>query len=142
VSLIDFDTKIKAEKITFKPPTDVRFWKGVAVTAQKEVRERTETQGEDAQNKAFTPYSKAYAELRREKGRSAKPNLSFTGKMLGGMRSFGRKGEAIVQLTGEQGFKAFQNEERGRVFFALSKEDIESIFRRVSKWVEKNNELK
>jgi hypothetical protein len=140
--LIDFDIKTKTPKITFDAPDDPRFWKAIAIEAQKTVRERTEKDGLDVNGKGFKPYTKAYREFRSKQGKSTRPNLSLSSNMLGGMRAIGRKGMAIVRLTGEEGFKAFQNEERGRKFFDLSKEQTEDIFKGVSKWIARTNKLK
>ncbi len=140
--MIDFGIKTKTPRVKFDAPDDPTFWKAVAIQGQKEIRQRTESEGKDPENKSFKPYQKAYAEHRMKKGRSARPNLSFTGKMLGGMIAIGRKGVAIIRLTGEQGFKAFQNEENDREFFALSDKQVENIFKGVSKWLTRKNNLK
>ena len=140
--LIDFSFKTKTPRITFDAPDDPRFWKAVAIEVQKSVRKRTESQGKDVDLKSFDAYSTTYADFRRNKGRSAKPNLSFTGKMLGGMIAIGRKGMAIVRLTGEQGFKAFQNEERGREFFGIDDKQADEILKGVSKFIARKNGFK
>jgi len=140
--MIDFKFKTKMPDIKFNPPDSPVFWKAVALEAQKDIRVRTETKKDDVEDKPFKPYDKAYREYRLDKGRSGRPNLSFTGRMLGGMVAIGRKGMAIVRLTGEQGFKAIQNEDRGREFFGLNKSQTEGIFKGVSNWIAKKNNLK
>jgi hypothetical protein len=62
--------------------------------------------------------------------------------MLGGMIAIGRKGVAIVRLTGEQGFKAFQNEKKGREFFGIDDKQADEILKGVSKFIARKNGFK
>jgi hypothetical protein len=142
LSLIDFSFKTKTPRITFKAPDDARFWKAVAIEVQKTVRKRTEQRGKDVNGTDFKPYTQTYASFRVSKGRRSFPNLSFTGKMLGGMIAIGRKGVAIVRLTGEQGFKAFQNEKKGREFFGIDDKQADEILKGVSKFIARKNGFK
>ena len=50
------------------------------------IQEETQDKGIDQNGKRFKPYSKGYAEFRREKGRGNKVDLTFTGHMLNSMK--------------------------------------------------------
>jgi hypothetical protein len=140
--MFDINVKVKGQKIKFNAPDNPTFWRAVAVEAQKEIRTRTEKTGKDVDDRSFVAYSKAYEKRRAARGRSTRPNLSFTAKMLGSMRPIGRKGYAVIRLTGEQAEKAIGNEARGREFFGLSKGQTKTIFKEVLAWVTKHNKLR
>jgi hypothetical protein len=137
---------IKVPKITIEidTPTDPTFWRGVGLETAKGIRKRTETQKVDADEQVFKPYSQVYKEYRRKKGRTTTPNLSFSGRMLGaiaaGVRAT-RHGVSII-MSGEEGAKAYENERRGREFFAISDRQVNSIRKLMQAWMEKKNRMK
>jgi hypothetical protein len=100
--------------------------------------------GKDVEGKKFKPYNKAYEEYRRKKGRSTKPNLSFSARMLSSMARGirPRKDGVSITLSGEEGNKAWENEKRGRVFFDITDKQRLDIVRRVSAWMKRKNNLK
>lgn len=122
---------------------DKRLWRAVGVDAAKEIRKRTE-KGSDVDGKSFKAYSPNYKAYRRKTGRSTKPNLVFTGRMLGAMA----RGITVIKngtritLSGRQGSKAWYNEKRGRVFFDVSQKEADVIIRKVSRWMTRKNKLK
>lgn len=130
---------------------DSRFWRGVGVDGAKTIRKRTERGiglkdgGRRGDSKRmFKPYSPGYAKYRKEHGRRTKPNLVFTGRMLG---AIGRgvsviKNGTRITLSGRQGAKAWFNEKIGRKFFDVTKKEADSIMKRVDKWMSRGNKLK
>ena len=134
---------VKVPKIVIKDPS-IKFWTGEGLTAAKDIRTRTESGGVDVDGKGFKRYSQSYAEKRTKMGRSSRPNLSFTSRMLGAL---GRGVKASttgfkIRLTGEEGFKAWVNELAGRDFFGLSKKQKDDIFKRFTASYSKTNKLK
>lgn len=92
---------------------------GLAEQAATIVQARTQ-RGVDADGAPFAPYSEGYAERRRKKGRSIRPDLTFTGRMLGAMTGkflFYRK-SAVIFARGEEANKAAGNS-RLRDFFDI-----------------------
>jgi hypothetical protein len=139
---MDIEVKIRRfPNLEIKMPFDARNMKTLAVGVQREIRKQTE-RGRDINGAQFKPYTPKYRKFRQKKGRSIRPNLLFSGRMLGGMRAIGRKGVAKVILTGQQGLKGWANEERGREFFGLTRGAAESVIRRVSKQVTRMNGLR
>ena len=91
--MIDLEVKIDMPKLDLILP-DEKFWKAAAIGTATDIRKRTETQGLDVKGKEFKPYSKDYREYRKQRGRSDKPNLSFSARMLGSMRASSTKKQA------------------------------------------------
>ncbi len=58
------------------------------------------------------------------------------------MRIFFTKSKGTVTLSGEEAKKARGNEARGRIFFAFSENDRDSVLRLVTNWMTKKNKLK
>lgn len=109
---------------------------GMARAAEEEITEiqRRTGKGSDADNKKFAPYTKAYAEKRKEAGRGTTPNLIFKGTMLRAIRSkvttSGGKVIAKIFLTGKEALKAKGNM-RWRKFFAFGKDSAARISKTV-----------
>jgi len=96
-------------------------WLKIGLDEAKEIRVRTESRGLDVANTSFRAYSKAYAAYRAEMGRGTMPNLSFTGRMLGALGQGVTSGAnfAKITLSGEEGYKAWDNERMGREFLGM-----------------------
>lgn len=126
--LFDFKIDVKLPPLDLSIP-GIRFWNEAGLQAVKEIRIRTETKGEDSEGNRFRPYSPKYRAFRVESGRSGTPNLSFSGRMLGSMARGIRaeKDNVKVQMSGEEGGKAFTNEQRGREFFNLSESQVDKL---------------
>ena len=118
--MFSFDGSVTGASLNVKLPTSAD-WLKVGMTEAREIRKRTETQGKDTENRPFKPYTKAYAEYRASKGRRTKPNLSFSGRMMGAVGSnvSTTRDSAKITLSGEEGLKAWGNEERGREFLGI-----------------------
>lgn len=100
-------------------------------------------EGEDADSIKFKPYSEKYKKYREKKGRPvSKPDLNFTGRMLGSMRTnvarhqgqvfFGRKEESQKAAAHSLGLKNLKKAKRN--FFALSFNDIRDLNTEVQNW--------
>jgi hypothetical protein len=99
------------------------------------IAQRT-SKGVDVNGRDFIPYSKAYSAFRKKAGRSERPNLTFSGRMLANMqvKANSRKGEIFFSRS-EEGMKAAFNNERRR-FFDLSRGELDRVrdvyFRRMT----------
>lgn len=99
------------------------------------IAQRT-AKGVDVNGTDFIPYTKAYSAFRKKAGRSERPNLMFSGRMLGNMqvKANNRKGEIFFSRS-EEGRKAAFNNERRR-FFDLSSGELDRVrdvyFRRLT----------
>lgn len=137
--MLDFKIKTSKLKIDILPP-DKQFWQAIALDSAATIRERTED-GKSVDGNGFRRYSKAYAEKRRKTGRSTTPNLTWSGRMLGNIKSIARKAGARISIIGEEGFKAWANEEAGRPWFDLSRKQRDIILKRVDAWMKRKNNL-
>ena len=130
----------KVPNLKLKMPP-VSFYRGVGIDAHKSIRVRTETKKVDFEGKGFKAYTPDYAAFRTQKGRSATPNLSFTGAMLGSIQVLAKKGMASLLLSGESGRKAWGQESQGRLFFYLSKKEKTVIVAKLKAYMTKKNRL-
>jgi len=90
---------------------------------QNAIKNRT-AKGRDFKGRAFKPYSKAYAEKRKRRNATLKPNLFFKGLMLGNMsfKTFSKtKGQIFFPNTNANK-KAFFND-KTRPFFSVNKKE-------------------
>lgn len=140
--MISVSAKVRLPRLEVDCP-DKAFFQRVAITEIREIHKRT-LQGTDADETAFKPYSKAYAKVRAKAGRTSQVNLTFSGRMLASMaRAIKlRKNGATIYLAGSSGFKAWNLEEKGREFFAISDKRGKAIYDKVREWLTKKNGLK
>jgi hypothetical protein len=84
---------------------------------------RRTLKGLDFQGRNFAPYTPEYADFRRQAGRPLRPDLNFTGQMLGAMtiEASPSRGRIFFTRTAE-GTKALGNDKK-RPFFAISRKD-------------------
>ena len=143
----------KKPSLKIKPPDRSTFWKIAALQVQKMIRQRTERQGVDSDGRSFKPYSTDYKKRRQagkvskagggyHQARTGKVNLSLSTKMLGSMKALGKRTKAIIRLSGNEGFKAWVNELKGRVFFDISKKEADKVVQLVADEVTRQNKLK
>ena len=96
------------------------------------IKKRT-MEGVDVDGSLFAPYSPSYALFRREKGRSTKVNLFFTGSMLSSMTWSSNKNEVRVYFLNTSDSSGSSNPKKAfflnqsRNFFALSEDDIDKV---------------
>lgn len=110
---------------------------GLAELAATIVQART-GRGVDADGEAFAPYSEGYAERRKKKGRSERPDLTYTGRMLGAMTGkflFYRK-SAVVFSRGEEANKAAGNSKKRDFFDIRMPVEIEALGRELDRQVQ------
>lgn len=103
---------------------------GLAEQAATIVASRT-GRGVDADGEAFAAYSESYAERRRKKGRGIRPDLTYTGRMLGNMTGkflFYRK-SAVVFSRSEEANKAAGNSKRRDFFDVRLPAELEALAR-------------
>lgn len=141
-------------KVNFKVPNnDPRFWDAVSQEIATEIHKRT-LKGRDVDDRRFKPYSDAYKKAKARgwlKGHGARGttganrvDLTLSGKMLKALSAGVRHGKdfAQVRLSGNEGFKAWANEENGREFVGLSNKRLSKIFDKINKWIQRKNGIK
>jgi len=133
--------KVHVPRIVIKTPEDRRFWKAVGLELTKDIRKRTQA-GKDADNRSFKPYAKATLASRVKRGRTAKVNLTDSGKMLGAMPRGVRASRHGVklQLTGREGFKGYNikfNQKRN--FFAFNEKNVKRVIKKIKAWMKRKN---
>ena len=134
-------TNITIPNIKIETPQSVSFWRKVGIELTKSIRQRT-LKGKDADNRPFKPYKKSTIKQRVKRGRSARVNLTDSGKMLGAMSTGIRpsKNGVRIQLAGEQGFKAYNIKiNQRRNFFALNDEQVKKVIKVIQAWIVKKN---
>ena len=136
------DVTVKTTKLDLSLDLpDRKFWLQVATDANKEIHKRT-VAGKEVEGGSFKPYSKSYAKQRAEGGRSAKPNLTWSGRMLSSISAKAGKDYGKLSLTGREGLKAWANEQMGRDFFDISQKQLTDIVEKASEWMKRRNSLK
>jgi hypothetical protein len=138
--MLDFTIKTTKLDLSLDVP-DRKFWLQVATDANKEIHKRT-VKGQEVEGGSFAPYSKAYAKKRAKGGRSAKPNLTWSGRMLSSISVKAGKDYGKLSLTGREGLKAWANEQMGRDFFDISQKQLTDIVKKASAWMKRRNDLK
>lgn len=118
------EKKVRASLKKKGKDVDASIKKALSITAQVGVNiieDRTERgKGYKA---GFKPYSKAYKQFRRNKGRGAKPDLNFTGKMLGSMTTKASKKKANIFFTRATEAKKAAMNDKTRPFFGFSRKE-------------------
>jgi len=119
------------------------------------IQKRTR-KGRDADGKSFDSYSTkpyffnigskaspkyktfkgGYKEFRVSQGRTAKPNLTFHGQMLHGMRVKKYRGGAKIYFKGKENDKASWNH-KTRKFFALDDKQVNYMYKRIGTFIVK-----
>ena len=78
---------------------------------------------------AFKPYSDKYALFRSQQGRGVKPDLQFTGQMLGSMTSKANNREANIFFTRAAESKKAAMNNKSRPFFGFSGQEENTLSR-------------
>jgi hypothetical protein len=99
------------------------------------IQERTE-RGVGYKGGRFKPYSEKYAIFRADSGRDTKPNLFFSGKMLGAItsRATSRKAEIFFSRASESAKASGNN--KIRPFFGFDKEEKKRIARAFERFIQ------
>ena len=109
----------------------------LSITAQEGVNiiENRTADGKGYKDGAFKAYSEKYERFRRKKGRSANPDLNFSGKMLGSMTTKANRKEAKIFFTRATEAKKAAINNKTRPFFGFSKREEKQLgkvfFRRI-----------
>lgn len=98
------------------------------------IQDRTED-GIGYKDGAFKPYSPSYAAFRASRGRGQRPNLFFTGQMLGSMTSKAnhRRAEIFFARASESKKAAFNN--KTRPFFGFSREGERKLLKEFERFI-------
>lgn len=131
-----FDIKISNSKISslvksfssdLQNKLDKALFKA-AIEGRRLIRERTK-RGISLDGGRFERYTADYAEFRKRKGRSSKPNLLFSGNMLGSIIVLKRRGYSVIKFSRlSEALKAKGNQNK-RPFFGLNKDDKAKLTR-------------
>jgi hypothetical protein len=94
--------------------------------------------GKSINGSNFVKYSKKYAKYRKQQGRSTKPDLNFSGRMLSnlGVERAGRNKIKVAFSRKEEQDKAVKNQ-KTRPFIGVSTGEITSITKAFSKQLER-----
>ena len=138
--MIKVSKNFTAKSLAIKTPSTKQYWQSVGIETVTVIRTNTE-RGRDADGRQFKQYTAQYKKQRGKSGRSTRVNLLWTGQMLTAMGRGIRAtthGVKII-LSGEQGFKAWQNERNGREFFAISRKNADRTLRKIIRWIDRHN---
>ena len=89
--------------------------------------------GIDYNGSPFKPYSPAYKLFRQSSGRSGKPNLFYSGKMLAAMICRATSKNVVITFASQQETNKANKNQRTRQFFGVSQKDridIEKLFKK------------
>lgn len=103
--------------------------KALSITAQHGVNvieDRTED-SKGYKGGKFKRYTKKYAKFRSSKGRGKKPDLNFSGKMLGSMTTKAKKTEAKIFFTRAAEAKKAGMNNKTRPFFGFSRKEEKQL---------------
>ncbi len=99
------------------------------------IQERTE-RGVSFKGGNFAPYTEKYAEFRSKKGRQLRPNLMFSGRMLGAMTSRANYRRAEIFFRGKtESRKASANNEK-RPFFGFNRQETERLAKAFERFIQ------
>ena len=127
---VDADFK-QASRALKKRGKDLRssVKKALLITGLKgiEIIEDRTSKGRSYKGSFFKKYNAQYKAYRLSRGRSSKPNLEFTGKMLGSMAVISSSRQAEIYFTrGTESKKAAMNEKK-RPFFGFSRSEQKQL---------------
>ncbi len=121
----------KAEKATKKrgEALSKSIKKALSITAQQGINiiEARTSKGVGYKGGRFKPYDQKYAAFRSARGRGTKPDLQFTGQMLGSMtsRANRRRAEIFFSRAAESKKAAMNN--KSRPFFGFSDREEDTL---------------
>ena len=103
--------------------------RALSVTAQEGVNiiEKRTARGVGFKGGEFEPYTKEYADYRKSKRRGVKPNLEFTGEMLGSMTTKANSREANIFFTRATESKKAAMNNKTRPFFGFNKKEKQQL---------------
>lgn len=137
--MFSLDGEIKGADLKLKLPNAADWYK-LGSEEAKEIRTRTETRGKDVNNKDFEGYSEYYKKWlkkNRPKKNPLKPNLSLSAKMMSALGSNiqAKKDQVKITLSGNEGYKAWDNERKGREFLGVPDDRLEKLAERIGQLI-------
>tara|TARA_R110000796_G_scaffold216208_1_gene332268 strand:- start:383 stop:805 length:423 start_codon:yes stop_codon:yes gene_type:complete len=103
--------------------------KALLITALKGINiiEDRTSKGRSYKGTFFKKYNASYAAYRLQKGRSTKPNLQFTGQMLGSMSAVSTSKYAEIYFTRATEAKKAAMNDKKRPFFGFSRNEQKTL---------------
>ena len=103
--------------------------KALLITALKGINiiEDRTSKGRSYKGTFFKKYNASYAAYRLQKGRSTKPNLQFTGQMLGSMSAVSTSKYAEIYFTRATEAKKSAMNDKKRPFFGFSRNEQKTL---------------
>jgi len=103
--------------------------RALSITAQEGINiiERRTKRSVGFKGGKFTGYSPKYAKFRRFKGRTNRPNLEFSGKMLGAITSRADRKKATIFFTRAAEAKKAAGNNKLRPFFGLNRKEEKKL---------------
>jgi len=108
---------------------DKAMQRALSITAQEGINiiEKRTERGVGFKGGEFEPYTDKYAKYRKDNRRGTKPNLEFSGKMLGDMSTKANRREAnIFFLRATEAKKAAMNN-KTRPFFGFNRKEKQKL---------------
>lgn len=119
VKIRDAQVKRFFDRLQTRKPTAFKKSLLEASQFQRGNISRRTLKGLDYQGRNFAPYTPQYREYRRQTGRPLRPDLNFTGQMLGSMTVDSTSSRGRIFFTRvTEGTKAFYNDKK-RPFFSI-----------------------
>lgn len=108
---------------------DKAMQRALSITAQEGVNiiEKRTARGIGFKGGQFEPYTPEYARYRRQNRRGVKPNLEFTGEMLGSMTTKANRREANIFFTRATESKKAAMNNKTRPFFGFNKKEKQQL---------------
>jgi phage gpG-like protein len=103
--------------------------KALLITALKGINiiEDRTSKGRSFKGTFFKKYSASYAAYRLKKGRSTKPDLQFTGQMMGSMSAISTSRYAEIYFTRAAESKKAAMNNKSRPFFGFSRNEQKTL---------------
>ena len=98
------------------------------------ILDRTE-KGRDIKGNPFKAYVQSYSKFRKAKGRQARPDLDFTGKMLGSMTSKSNNKRAEIFFTRAMETTKAMGNQKKRPFFGFSRSEQKHLAKTFSRFI-------
>ena len=121
--------KVKAELEKKGKDVGQSLKRALSITAQEGINiiERRTARSVGFKGGKFTKYSPKYARFRRFWGRTNRPNLEFSGEMLGSMTSKADRKKATIFFTRPDEAKKAAGNNKLRPFFGFSRKEEKKL---------------
>tara|TARA_R110001632_G_C11241524_1_gene407728 strand:+ start:45 stop:467 length:423 start_codon:yes stop_codon:yes gene_type:complete len=111
--------------------------KALLITALKGINiiEDRTNKGRSYKGTFFKKYNASYAAYRLQKGRSTKPNLQFSGQMLGSMSAVSTSKYAEIYFTRATESKKAAMNDKKRPFFGFSRNEQKTLIKTFQRYL-------